>query len=376
MDLSTTDSLKLNVMLASKPLAVRIDESTMTVHGLSEQGEIRVALNPNCRDDLYIRRVRELISGHVLGSPGGYPVYLRRWTRMGQTRDDSLAQLLLLGEPEAVVAVVHAPGLTHEFARRAWWAMPTAENARRMLEREVVVQSPLGPELAAYLLEYLPFETEPADMIETVRLVLQPGLIDDAARLSLWQRSRQKTAFIVGFLMGAPDDLPEPRSERPDRVLHGPALEALEQAGNPVAGLLLRVLGAAGQSYLQACLQVMKKPPNQDVVNLFLDAVAGYFADLRPCGAVEGDLEAFQARAAELVKDPAGDTHLAAVLERVPELRDDLRAALVLSRLGYPVVRPVFSRTTAIGSLMRRKLEPVFAPLAGEFEKLTRPSES
>jgi len=209
-----------------------------------------------------------------------------------------------------------------------------------------------------------------------VRLVLQPGLIDDAARLSLWQRSRQKTAFIVGFLMGAPDDLPEPRSERPDRVLHGPALEALEQAGNPVAGLLLRVLGAAGQSYLQACLQVMKKPPNQDVVNLFLDAVAGYFADLRPCGAVEGDLEAFQARAAELVKDPAGDTHLAAVLERVPELRDDLRAALVLSRLGYPVVRPVFSRTTAIGSLMRRKLEPVFAPLAGEFEKLTRPSES
>src|SRR6056297_3564796 len=145
MDLSTTDSLKLNVMLASKPLAVRIDESTMTVHGLSEQGEIRVALNPNCRDDLYIRRVRELISGHVLGSPGGYPVYLRRWTRMGQTRDDSLAQLLLLGEPEAVVAVVHAPGLTHEFARRAWWAMPTAENARRMLEREVVVQSPLGP---------------------------------------------------------------------------------------------------------------------------------------------------------------------------------------------------------------------------------------
>ncbi|MDZ7750868.1 MAG: sulfur reduction protein DsrS [Gammaproteobacteria bacterium] len=376
MDLSTEDTLKLNVLLASRPLAVRIDESAMTVHGLSSQGETRVALNPNCRDDLYIRRVKELISGHVLGSPGGYPIYLRRWTRMGQTRDESLAQLLLLGEPEAVVAVVHAPGLTHEFARRAWWAMPTAENARRMLERDVVVQSPLGPELAAYLLEYLPFETEPADMIDTVRLVLQPGLIDEKTRLSLWQRSRQKTAFIVGFLLGAPHDLPEPVAERADRGLHGPALEALAGQGNPVAGLLLRVLGAAGQSYLQACLQVMKKPPNQDVVNLFLDAVAWYFGALRPAGEVEGDLEVFQARAAELVGEPGADPHLAAVLERVPALRDDLQAALVLGRLGYPVVRPVFSRTTAIGSLMRRKLEPVFAPLAREFEQLMRPNGS
>ena len=43
---------------------------------------------------------------------------------MGQARDDSLAQLLLLGEPEAVVAAVHAPGLTDELAARAWWAMP------------------------------------------------------------------------------------------------------------------------------------------------------------------------------------------------------------------------------------------------------------
>lgn len=376
MDLATEDTLKLNVMLASTPLAVRIDESSMTVHGLSEQGETRVVLNPNCRDDLYIRRVKELISGHVLGSPGGYPVYLRRWTRMGQTRDESLAQLLLLGEPEAVVAVVHAPGLTHEFARRAWWAMPTAENARRMLERDVVVQSPLGPELAAYLLEYLPFETEPADMIDTVRLVLQPGLIDEQTRLSLWQRSRQKTAFIVGFLMGAPDDLPESGTERADRAIHGPPLEALAQTGNGVAGLLLRVLGAGGQGYLRACLQVMKKPPNQDVVNLFLDAVAEYFGVLRPAGVVDDDLETCQGRAAGLVREPGGDPHLAAVLERLPELRDDLRAALVLSCLGYPVVRPVFSRTTAIGSLMRRKLEPVFAPLAGEFEELTRPTES
>src|SRR6056297_2633860 len=145
MELSNEDALRLNVLLNQDLQAIRIDESKMIVYGLSDKGEASISLNPNCRDEQYLKQVKELISTHVLGSPGGYPVFLRRWTRMGQTRDESLAQLLLLGEPEAVVAVVHAPGLTHEFARRAWWAMPTAENARRMLEREVVVQSPLGP---------------------------------------------------------------------------------------------------------------------------------------------------------------------------------------------------------------------------------------
>ncbi len=373
MDLSSEDTLRLNVLLASKPLAVRIDESTMTVHGLAERGEKRVTLSPNCREELYLRRVRELISGQVLGSPGGYPVYLRRWSRMGQTRDESLDQLLLLGEPEAVVAVVHAPGLTHELARRAWWAMPTAANARCMLEREVVARSPLGRELAAYLLELLPFETEPTDVIDSVRRLLQPGLIDDAARLALWQRSRQETAFLVGFLMATPEDLPEPVAERADLAMHRPSLEPLAQAGNAPAALLLRVLGGPGQSYLAACQLVLKRPLNQDVVSLFLDTVAGYFVSLRPAGEVDGDLAAHQAAAESLVASPDAEPALATLLQQAPGLKPDLRAALILSRLGYPVVRPVLSGTTAIGSLMRRKLEPVFAPLAAELETLTRP---
>ncbi len=116
----------------------------MTVLGLSEKGEARVPLNPVGREDRYIRQVKELLSGHILGSPGGYPVYLKRWTRMGQMRDQSLEQLLLLGEPEAVVGVVCAPGLTDELARRAWWAMPEAENARRMLASEAVVGGAMG----------------------------------------------------------------------------------------------------------------------------------------------------------------------------------------------------------------------------------------
>ena len=151
IELTSEDNLRLNVLLANQPQAIRIDESRLEVHGLSARGEARIQLRPTARPEAYVRAVRELISGHILGSPGGYPTYLRRWTRMGQMRDESLAQLLLLGEPEAVVAAVCSPGLTDELARRAWWAMEDAENARRMLGNPAIVQGRMGPILAGYL---------------------------------------------------------------------------------------------------------------------------------------------------------------------------------------------------------------------------------
>ncbi len=150
MDLSAEDNLRLNVLLAQNLQAVRIDESKMVVFALTDKGEAKVPLNPNCKDEKYIKLVKAVLSTHVMGSPGGYPVFLKRWTRMGQARDESLAQLLMLGEEEAVVAAVHAAGLTDELAERAWWAMPTAENARRMLEKEAVVKGKTGPVLADF----------------------------------------------------------------------------------------------------------------------------------------------------------------------------------------------------------------------------------
>ena len=179
MDLSPEDSLRLNVLLSQGLQAVRIDESRMIVHALTERGEAKVPLNANCRPDQYIRDVKALLSSHSLGSPGGYPVYLKRWTRMGQAKDDSLEQLLLLGEEEAVVAVVHAQGLTNEVARRAWWCMPTSDNARRMLEKDDVIKGDMGPVLAEFLIEHLPFEEEPLAMIDSVTAALQPGLVSD-----------------------------------------------------------------------------------------------------------------------------------------------------------------------------------------------------
>jgi hypothetical protein len=373
MELSAEDALRLNVMLANPLQAVRIDESSMTVHALSEQGEASVSLNPRGRDDQYLKTVRELLSSQVLGSPGGYPVFLRRWTRMGQARDDSLEQLLLLGEPEAVVAVVHAAGLTDEIARRAWWAMPVADNARRMLERGCVVQGSMGPVLAEFLIEYLPFETEHNAMIETVRLVLQPGLIDAAMRERLWNQARRRSSYYIGFMHAVPDELPEARDARGDFGAVCEDLAPLLAAGNPVARHLCRCLSGAGQTFLATAGAAMKKPTNQDVVVEFLKSVQNYFAGLCPASDPAADMATLVADAQALLDVPAvcpTTTAVQEVLAARPACRDEVAAMLALAWVGEPLVNPVFARTDAIGSVMRKKIAPITEPIQRQLDQL------
>ena len=364
MELSDEDNLRLNVLLSQDLHAVRIDEGDMTLHALTGRGEAKVSLNPTGRHEQYLRRVRELLSTHVLGSPGGYPIYLRRWTRMGQARDESLARLLMLGEPEAVVAVVHAAGLTDELARRAWWAMPTADNARRMLQRSEVAGGAMGPVLAEFLLDYLPFETESGPIMESVRLMLQPGLIDEPARESLWAKARRKNVYYVGFLFAVPDELPTNAPAHPGARAADTALAALAEQGNACAAQLRRLLSPAGQGFLVTAEEVLRKPNDQDVALAILEVLGGYLAPVAPAAPPPGpDIEAIVAEAAARVADAAPETDLGAVRQAAPELSAELEAMLVLVAVGEPLVAPIFARTDAIGTVMRRRLEPVFGPV-------------
>jgi len=359
MVLTDEDSLRLNVLLANRPLAIRIDEARAVVHALTERGEARVELHPRGRPETYLRAVRELLSGQVLGSPGGYPVYLRRWTRMGQMRDDSLAQLLLLGEPEAVVAAAGAPGLTEDLARRAWWALEDAANARRMLQNPRIAASSLAPTLARYLLDYLPFETDSLAVRDTVRLVLQPGLIDAARRTELWRQSARRPARTLGFLAALPDDLPEPLPARADAAALATALE--HAADHPGVQQLRRCVGAAGQTFLHALDGVLARVPDQDLVVAAFDVVRAYFASLRPGGDPDLALAALQAEAAEFVAQPPAP--FAACLRQCPALASDFQAMRLLSGVGYGLMRPLLPDPTTAGTLMRRKLAPVLDAL-------------
>lgn len=371
MELASEDSFRLNVLLANKPQAIRIDESKLIVYGLSSKGEAKVELKPTGRAEQYLRAVKELISGHILGSPGGYPIYLKRWTRMGQMRDESLEQLLMLGEPEAVVAAAGSPGLTPELARRAWWAMEDADNARRMLENQSIVASSMGAVLAAYLLDYLPFETETDKQGDSVRLILKAGVLSAEQVDDLWAKSARKQAYLVGFLRALPDGLPQPLAPRADAAALGERLAALHDAGNPAAALLARVCSGAGQTYVKTVLSVLDKPPNQDVVTASFDCLCDYFAALRPDGAPKASLAALVTEAEGFVSGAAEPVR--AVLEAAPQAREDVIAMRVLSGVGYGVIRPVLSDPTTLGSLMRKKLKPVIEPLMGYLEALRTP---
>lgn len=370
MELSSEDLLRLNVLLANDIEAIRIDEQHMTVYGLARGNEARVPLCPNCRPEKYLRLVREMLSSHVLGSPGGYPVFLQRWTRMGQAREAQLDKLLLLGEPEAVVAVAGAAGLSDDLARRAWWAMPTADIARRLLEKDVVVKGQMGRELAAYLVEYLPFETEPLTVIATVRLILQTGLIDTEARARIFRLGTHRNAYHIGFLDAVPDDLPQPLSARDDYAGYRDRLAALAERGNALAAFLTKLLDAPGQTFLAVSEAQLQHPVDKYTVAALMDIIGNYFRPARCAAEPAGEIDAVL-KCTETLMASARD-ELKALLEGVPELRGEISAMLTLAHTGERLVTPIIAVTTASGTLLRRKLEPVVNPVLQQYAVLRK----
>lgn len=362
MQLSNEDNLRLNVLLAQKLKAVRIDESKMELYGLTNKGLATVTLNPTCKDVKYLKIVRELLSNKIMGSPGGYPIYIKRWSRMGQERaEESLQQLLLLGEPEAVVAVVHAPELTPEIAEYAWWANPTADNARQLLEKKSVVESPLAKELSAYLLEFLPFEIEHSDMIESARLCLQPSLLSAEEVDGLWKRAKRRQSLYVGFLHTLPDDLPE-------TSLQNTAFNGIKQQispclkTNPYAQLLLRLLSDKGQAYLKIIQKVVEKASSQDtVVSLFM-AINQYHKQSSLSNYIQLNVEDAEHSAREFMQN-SGNKKAFECAKLLAENSHKLMSLLVLSQMGERTLNHVFGHSDALGSVMRKKLKPVTEPL-------------
>ena len=368
MQLSNEDNLRLNVLLAQAPHAIRINEATMTLYALTAKGEAKIKLNPTVRDEQYLRWVRELLSLKATGSPGGYPVFLKRWTRMGHTRNN-LEQMLLLGEPEAVAAVVHAPSLSHEVGRRAWWASPTAENARRLLEKPEVVAGELGKELAAYLLEFLPFEELALDVVDSVRLCLQAQLISAEERDKLWNRAKRKNPFYVGFLHA--DATLIPLASKPHKEL--PSLSQLTSpdfADNPFAQAFVKTLSAEGQNWLRTLQFALEKPVDQDVVISLFMAIQRFFA--LPFAEARGvrELQTALQRAEIYVKAQGCHANNALVTTLTPSQLNLYQAMLVLAQLGEDSLITYFGGSDAVGSVMRNQLKPLIEPILQQSKRL------
>jgi hypothetical protein len=289
---------------------------------------------------------------------------------MGQAREAQLDKLLLLGEPEAVIAVAGAAGLSDELARRAWWAMPSADIARRLLEKETVVTGKMGNELASYLVEYLPFETEPLTVIATVQLILQPGLIDSETREKIFRLGTHRNVYHIGYLAAAPDDLPQPLPARDDYTDYQASLIALAAQGNKLAALLAKLLDAPGQTFLSVSEALLQHPVDKYTVAALMDVIGNYFRPAlnttKHTSEIQAAMECTETQMASAQDD------LKILLECLPELRSEIRAMLTLAHTSEQLVTPIIAVTTASGTLLRRKLEPVLDPLLQQYAVLRK----
>ena len=132
-------------------------------------------------------------------------------------------------------------------------------------------------------------------------------------------------------------------------------------------------MSPAGQAFLATVDAVLKKPLNQDVMVELMHALENYAADLPLDEYKNTDIDAI-VRGVEVL---TGAEPVAGMPESLQQLIDawpgGLRyicAMLVLALLGEKVLNPIFSRTDAIGSVMRKKLKPVTEPLHQQIDVL------
>lgn len=366
--LTNEDHLRLNVLM-SQAEAVRIDESTMRVTGHTDGGERYVQLHPTCPDYRYLQGVRHLLAEIVLGQPWGFPTFIHRWTRsgkLGSVRDQQ--NLLRLGEPEAVQALAASEDLAPQLYPLVWWSQPSAEIARLLLARSQAVSPDLGRELAGFLVAHLPFETDAVAEMETVSQVLGPGLLDDRTLRSLWSRRERKSPYRVGFLRAAAERLLDPEPPHPlldelHEVLH---LQC--RGGNVVAEALRRLLASEGQTFLRETHRALAGSGDQEVFCAAVNRLGSYVG--LPGAGAERELEVLQKGSAEQIKSSAAARDLIAAGADLADLEPMVYALLVLAGANERLFYGLFSRTTASGSLLRRKLRPLTEPLLEQIDVL------
>ncbi|MBF0266011.1 MAG: sulfur reduction protein DsrS [Gammaproteobacteria bacterium] len=375
MPLSNEDNLRLNVLMSQDVKAIRIDEGKMLLYALTAKGEAKVQFNANEKNERYLKLVKDFLSTKVLGVAGGFPVYLSHWNRMGEAKSNDLGKLLLLGEDEATIAVVNSDDLTAEVAEYAWWSYQGADNARSMLSHPKIIESDIAKELAQFLLEFLPFEEDPEKMLISIRLVLQPGLINEDEKQALWKKAKSKNTLYIGFLDSIPNDLPEVYSAHHSFQEIKSELSIVEDK-NAFAAKLLLLLSPQGQSFLATAKSAFKRIPNQVVYIALIDSIRRYIAypihehatslfdqniSINANRELETDIDKFMSACQQYCVSGANETQLQQDFQEVtninPDLYDILISMITLANMTHALSYPVFSQSTCVGSLMRKKLK-------------------
>jgi hypothetical protein len=128
--------------------------------------------------------------------------------------------------------------------------------------------------------------------------------------------------------------------------------------------MIVRVFSDRGQCFINTAVEALKKPADQEVVESLLDAIAAYFSMVKPVNFAIDDIDSIIQQADQLCRS---DEEIRAVVEQLPQLEPAIRATIILSCLSVKLVNPIFARSDAIGTMMRKKIQPVTTPV---FEQL------
>ncbi|SMN15114.1 DsrS [uncultured Candidatus Thioglobus sp.] len=343
--LTPEDTLRLNVLI-STCVAIRIDVYKLVVVGLTkDKKEQTITLNPTIDSSKYIQAVQKLLVSQVLGSMGGYPSYLKRWSRMGQVGSTNLKSLLKIGNIEAVVAVSNSQNLNHEVLDLVWWCATNtdqqAEIGRFLLTRDFVIKHPIGKQIADYLLEFLPFTDDTTQLIDTTNLLLQDDLISPQAKDRLWKQGQRKPAFLVGFIERMQGDLPNNNSTI-----------ALDESIKELAC----VNSEQGQILLQAIAHILKKINQEHVLYRTLEVLGSYLS--HPMIQPLSDIEQLQIQAQT-------------VAEQLGLESEKIKARLLLAGVSEHLVVSTISAHSLAGSAIRKKLIHTLNPIQKALQTLT-----
>ncbi len=345
--LSPEDILRLNTLILLSD-AIRIDEYKMCIFGLDKKkNEHKIQLNPSGDLNKYLTAVKELIVNKVLGSMGGYPSYLKRWSRMGSVSTKNLQSLLKLGDIQAVIAVANNKKLADNILDLVWWCATNTDEqaniARYLLSKEDTKRHRLKYQIAQYLLEFIPFITDVQELMDTVNLLLQNGLISEENKLKLWQQGQRKTAFLIGFLERMPNNLP--------------TKDIKTITYNNTNKQLNKVLSKQGQIFLQTSALILKKI-NQEYVLYRLLEILGkycYHQQIKPVN----DIKLLQKQVDE-------------VIQTMPnEIRDKkMYSLLLLAGVSELLVIAPIASYALMGSTIRKKLAPILNPIKKAIDEL------
>ena len=344
VELSQEDSFRLNILLASVD-AIRIDDSAMVVYGLGAKGEAKIELHPTCRDVPYLRQVRAVVRRKVYGDEVGAAGALQTVLRLGYLDKTLLPNLLKLGEPEAVQKVATYPEMNESLARLIWWAMPDAGVARSLMRQAEIARGPLGRELVDFLLDYLPFETESATKLDTIRLLLYSGHLDEGMESKIWLRGAHQPELRVPFLEICPERVPVGHAVPILSSEVNDILGLLVQQGNHQAGVLLEATSPRGRVIAATCERILQEPASQLLFAHTCQALGGYYT-----GLLEGD------------QNMSGESDQIAAIG-APGLLELLNAIRLLAQTSDAILNPILSRSTATGAFLRDKLQPVLMPV-------------